>query len=445
MELPVSKLREEYADEIKVIEANIKDIASGTAPQELYRYSQDKLDKLAERFQDKEQLGTARYKLYELQALLYYFQERDADALEFIQQAIETKGSSYKRAEQLIEQIQSAKTGNSTYEEHVTARKEHSRETDDRVRRKSAGHELPLELQSQIKTLRTYSIVMIVLSILSVYFIPWAVLYIILATKLKPENLPSRKLIKGTAIATLPLCLGLIPILVNIEFWKMNKRLKEYEEHGSKAFMSDKEFLEGEPKRKKSSRRAWIVLLSLVAIFVVLIIVAMVSSSSDSNSTNDSGSFLNSETTTPYTSSQHGFVVSFPGFPTTETSTIDVEGVAVPYTYYSKEIDSGSKAYAVQVVQYPTSDFNLTGQERGGLDGAINGTAQTDGYSLVTSSNSGTFRGYPSATATFKYSDGESYDVFSHYIIKGNNMYVVMTVGESKSTFDAFVNSFNFK
>ena len=35
MELPATRLRQEYADEVKVIEANIKDIASGTAPEEL--------------------------------------------------------------------------------------------------------------------------------------------------------------------------------------------------------------------------------------------------------------------------------------------------------------------------------------------------------------------------------------------------------------------------
>lgn len=105
MDMPTSKLRQEYTEEIKVIEANIKDIASGTAPQELYGYSQNKLDKLAERFQDNERLGAARYKLYELQALLYYFQNRDDDALAFIRQAIEIKGTSYKRAERLIEQI----------------------------------------------------------------------------------------------------------------------------------------------------------------------------------------------------------------------------------------------------------------------------------------------------------------------------------------------------
>src|SRR5690606_23331273 len=102
-------------------------------------------------------------------------------------------------------------------------------------------------------------------------------------------------------------------------------------------------------------------------------------------------------------------------------------------------------SYAVQVAEYPTSDFDLSGQERGVLDGAINGTAQTDGFTLITSSNNSTFLGYPSASATYKYSgEGESYDVYSHNLIRGNNMFVVMTIGESKATFDSFVNSFRF-
>lgn len=149
---------------------------------------------------------------------------------------------------------------------------------------KSANNELPLQLQALIKGTRTSAIIMAVLAVLSVYFIPWAVFYIYLATKLKPEKLPSRGLIKGAAIATLPLCLGLIPILIDIEFWKMNKRLKEYEEKGSKAFISDKEFLVGEPKRKKRNKVAWIILLSIIAIFAVLIIVAISSSSSSDTS-----------------------------------------------------------------------------------------------------------------------------------------------------------------
>lgn len=127
MDMTATKLREEYADEIKVIEANIKDIASGTAPPELYEYSQNKLDKLANRFQDNERLGTARYKLYELQALLYFFQNRDEDALVFIQQAVEMKGASYKRAEQLIEQIESAPAADTVvYKEHTKRDESHN-------------------------------------------------------------------------------------------------------------------------------------------------------------------------------------------------------------------------------------------------------------------------------------------------------------------------------
>lgn len=106
MDLPQSVKKQDYAEEVKVIEANLKDISNGTAPPELYDYVQGKLDNLAERFQYDESLGKSRYKLYELQALLYYFQDRDDDARAFINQAIEVKGSSYARAEQIIKQIE---------------------------------------------------------------------------------------------------------------------------------------------------------------------------------------------------------------------------------------------------------------------------------------------------------------------------------------------------
>ena len=43
--------------------------------------------------------------MYELQAMLYYFQKKDGEALDFINQAIETKGESYPRAEKLKEKL----------------------------------------------------------------------------------------------------------------------------------------------------------------------------------------------------------------------------------------------------------------------------------------------------------------------------------------------------
>ncbi len=269
MDQHITKIKQEYTDEIKVIESNIKDIASGTAPKELNSYTQDKLDKLAKRFQYNEQLGKATYKLYELQALLYYYQNQDDYALDFINQAIETKGATYSRAEKLIEQLQSGPSSVA-----------HNNEYD--------SNELPLELQALIKGMRNGAIIMAVLSVLSIYFIPWAVFYIILATKLKQDVVPNRKLVKWSAIVTLPLCTALIPIFIDVEFWRMNRRLKEYEEQGPKAFKSDEEFLEGEPKQKRRNRIAWIILLSIIAIFVVLIVVAIASSSTDSSTTNTS-------------------------------------------------------------------------------------------------------------------------------------------------------------
>jgi hypothetical protein len=427
MDRPPSKIKQEYTDEIRVIEANIKDFANGTAPTELYKYNQEKLDKLAERYQNNEQLGTARYKLYELQALIYYFQNKDDEALDFINHAIDVKGASYKRAEQLIETIKSEPA------EPLNISRTNTVNT--------TNQKIPLELQFLIKSYKTNAIIMGVISILTFYFIPFAVFYFIIASKIKPEELPNRNQLKWAAILGLPLSLGLIPLLVDIEFWRLNRKLKEFDKKGPEAFKSDEEFLAGEPKRKKRSRRALIVLLSITAIFVVLIVVAIVSSSSDTNT--DSGSFLNSESVTPYTSAQHGFTVSFPGFPTTEKSNIDVEGVSVPYTYYSKEIDNGNKFYATQVVEYPASDFDFTGQERGSLDGSINGMAQGEGITLVTSSNNATFLGYPSASATFKASsDGQTYDMYTVNFLKGNNLYVLMTAGETKASFDNFVSSF---
>lgn len=423
MDVSPTRLRQEYVDEIKVIEANIKDIASGTAPEALYEHSQNKLDQLAKRFQYNEQLGTARYKLYELQALLYYFQGRDDDALAFIQQAIETKGSSYKRAEQLIEQLQSAPATPSEYREPA--------------RHHSQDHELPLELQAQIKGLRTSAIIMVVISIITIYFIPFAVFYIILATKLKPDRLPNRKLVKAAAIVTLPLCLGLIPILIDVEFWRMNKRLLEFDEQGSRAFKSDKEFLAGEKKRKKSSKIAWTILLSLIAIFAIIIVVAIVSS----NSSNGSGSSYNSSTASPYNSVEHGFTVNFPSFPETERQTLNENGYNIPYTIYSSDTDNGNKAYLVAVYDFTGIEID----ETGALEGAVNGAVQnTKGASLIDSSFS-TFLGLKSIDAHYTAPlEGTNYDGYMKGFIKGSKMFAIFTIGEDKTAFDAFANTFKF-
>jgi hypothetical protein len=279
MELAHSTIQQNYIKQIRALEAKIEKATEGDLDQDLLDDAQDKLDALAKKYQDNEKTSSAVYKLYELQAAIHYFNGNDADALDFINQATETRGSNYPRAEKLKAQLHQHSNKDGSSGSHING-------------------EPPLQLQTLTRGLRTSAIIMTIISVISVYFIPWAVFYIILATKLKPEKVPNRKLVKGAAIATLPLCLGIIPIIIDIEFWRMNKRLKEYEEKGSKAFISDKEYKAGEPKRKKHRIIAWTILLSIIAIIVVLIIVAVASNSS--TPTSNSGSTPDNKTSVAY-------------------------------------------------------------------------------------------------------------------------------------------------
>lgn len=107
MQLPSTKARELYSKEIKRIEAFLKDAMDSPSTDTPLSDIQEDLDLLAERYQDDAAIGSTRYKLYELQAIIYYFEGKDQEALDFIQVAIETRGSSYVRAENLIRKIES--------------------------------------------------------------------------------------------------------------------------------------------------------------------------------------------------------------------------------------------------------------------------------------------------------------------------------------------------
>lgn len=257
MQLPQSEARQAYIAKIKAIEAQLKEATTGKINHSQLMRVQNDLDALAERYQYAEKIGSARYKLYELQALVHFFKDEDDEALDFVNQAVETRGSTYARAEKLRSRLLE--------------------------RSGAAAHmqdEPPLQLQALIRGQRTSAVIMAVLSVLSIYLIPWAIFYIILAIKLTPRRVPDRGLIKAAAIVTLPLCLGIIPIIIDMEFWKMNKKLEEYERLGAKAFTSDKEYASAEPKRKRGQIIAWSILGLFVGAFLVIVMIAALSSSS---------------------------------------------------------------------------------------------------------------------------------------------------------------------
>ena len=105
MQLPHSQARQKYIEQIKVVEANLKDATSGEKDKALLAQVQKRLDSLAEKYQFSKEIGTARYKLYELQALVHYFNGHDDDALDFINQAIDTRGETYAKAEKIKQRL----------------------------------------------------------------------------------------------------------------------------------------------------------------------------------------------------------------------------------------------------------------------------------------------------------------------------------------------------
>lgn len=105
MELPQSKQRLKYQDAVREIEGELEALAPQAASAEKVAALQARLDHFAERYQYEEALGTARYKLYELQARLHYMRQEDEQALDFIAQAVDMRGSVYASAERLKQDI----------------------------------------------------------------------------------------------------------------------------------------------------------------------------------------------------------------------------------------------------------------------------------------------------------------------------------------------------
>ena len=105
MQLPHSKAAQSYKEHVRTIELNLKDATSGERDDSLLSMVQKRLDALAEKYQYNEEIGAARYKLYDLQAVVHYFNGHDDDALDFINQAIETRGENYPKAEKLKQQL----------------------------------------------------------------------------------------------------------------------------------------------------------------------------------------------------------------------------------------------------------------------------------------------------------------------------------------------------
>lgn len=107
MDLPVPKNKVAYTKAINLLQAELQTAAedTGSPSDSDMTHIQTKLDTIAAKYQNDEELGASRYKLYEIQALLHYFRHNDEATLKFIRYAIDAKGESYPKAERLIAKL----------------------------------------------------------------------------------------------------------------------------------------------------------------------------------------------------------------------------------------------------------------------------------------------------------------------------------------------------
>lgn len=107
MQLAKSTVEQNYLKQIRTLEEAIKNAISGPVDHNALDAAQEKLDTLAARYQHNDTIGSGAYRLYELQAILHYYNGNHDEALDFIEQAIEVRGKKYERATRLIDTIQS--------------------------------------------------------------------------------------------------------------------------------------------------------------------------------------------------------------------------------------------------------------------------------------------------------------------------------------------------
>lgn len=141
-----------------------------------------------------------------------------------------------------------------------------------------------------------------------------------------------------------------------------------------------------------------------------------------------------------YVASDHGFRVTFPGFPTKETDVLDLDGHQLPYALYSRENNSG-QAFAAMVWDYESVPIESSDLD---LEGALNGAAQNINGTLLQVSESQLGNNSGLEGHIWVSDETASQWVYARVTARGKQMYGVMTFGVAQADFQRFASSFKF-
>lgn len=193
------------------------------------------------------------------------------------------------------------------------------------------------------------------------------------------------------------------------------------------------------PTQKASDKSiiAWVILGVLIVGGVVAQGIVRSQIESIKNDAKDT-SRISSTSWKDYTSTQDDFTVQFPGFPTVENTTIDVQGYTVPYATYER--DNDGTYWIVAVTKYP-ADFDMS-DITARLEGSLNGAVQNTQGAYLISSEFVELDGHTAIQGKYAIElSGETFENYYLATLRGNTMYVLLS-NSSEADYTTFRNSF---
>jgi len=106
MELAQSTLMKNFIVQASNLEKLVESAGEGKSSKPQLEELQAQLDELAKKYQHNEAIGSAVYRLYEMQALIHYYSGSYDEAIDFINQAIESRGGIYAKAIKIKDEIE---------------------------------------------------------------------------------------------------------------------------------------------------------------------------------------------------------------------------------------------------------------------------------------------------------------------------------------------------
>jgi hypothetical protein len=199
----------------------------------------------------------------------------------------------------------------------------------------------------------------------------------------------------------------------------------------------------------KTNRNLLFALAVMIIAGGIFAVVVSQSNSSDNGLDLDSDAIVEeifNDDLEEYRSVQFNFKIDFPGFHIQDETSVTVEGIEVPATFYQVEGETVNELYQVSVGDYSVLETTFSEEDiRASLEGAANGIVRAFDDGKLISADFIEFRGGEWIEASFSVNfEGELIEGYIRATIEDEKQYALYGFGISEAKFQRFANSFEF-